>query len=104
MTNTNYTLVARQLAALVEGVPYEVANLANASALLWQEMPDINSQGFYKMVSGKLVLGRAEYANVKNLLESFENNLDIHTETAKKVFKVEEITPEMRRMGSEGGI
>ena len=40
----------------------------------------------------------AEYANVKNLLESFENNLDIHTETAKKVFKVEEITPEMRRM------
>lgn len=40
----------------------------------------------------------AEYANVKHLLESFENNLDIHTETAKKVFKTEEITPEMRRM------
>ena len=39
----------------------------------------------------------AEYANVKHLLESFENNLDIHTETAKKVFKTEEVTPEMRR-------
>ena len=57
MTRTNYTLVARQLAALTEGIPYEVANLANASALLWQEMPEINWVGFYKMMGGKLVLG-----------------------------------------------
>ena len=57
MTRTNYSLVARQLAALVEGIPYEVANLANASALLWQEMEDINWAGFYKMVDGALVLG-----------------------------------------------
>ena len=54
---TNYDLVEKQLAALVEGVPYEVANLANASALLWQEMPDINWVGFYKMTDGALVLG-----------------------------------------------
>ena len=40
-----------------EGIPYEVANLANASALLWQEMPAINWVGFYKMTGGKLVLG-----------------------------------------------
>jgi len=53
----NYELVAQQLAALVEGVPYEVANLANASALLWQEMPRLNWVGFYKMTEGKLVLG-----------------------------------------------
>ena len=57
MTKTNYSLVAQQLAALTEGVPYEVANLANASALLWQEMPDINWVGFYKMTQGRLVLG-----------------------------------------------
>ena len=57
MTKTNYTLVARQLSALIEGVPHEVANLANASALLWQEMPDINWVGFYKMENGILVLG-----------------------------------------------
>ena len=57
MTKTNYFLVVQQLAALVEGVPYEVANLANASALLWQEMPEINWVGFYKMTGGKLVLG-----------------------------------------------
>ena len=57
MSKTNYTMVARQLAALVEGIPYEVANLANASALLWQEMPDINWVGFYKMEDGALILG-----------------------------------------------
>ena len=57
MIKTNYTLVAQQLAALTEGISYEGANLANASALLWQEMPDINWVGFYKMTGGKLVLG-----------------------------------------------
>ena len=55
--NVNYSLVAQQLSALTEGIPYEVANLANASALLWQELPDINWAGFYKMVEGALVLG-----------------------------------------------
>ena len=57
MYKTNYNLTAHQLSALVEGIPYEVANLANASALLWQEMPEINWVGFYKMTGGKLVLG-----------------------------------------------
>ena len=54
---TDYGFVARQLAALTEAVPYEVSNLANASALLWQEMKDINWVGFYKMMDGALVLG-----------------------------------------------
>lgn len=52
-----YEMLVRELAALVEGVPYETANLANASALLWQSMPDINWAGFYKMTDGALVLG-----------------------------------------------
>jgi GAF domain-containing protein len=49
--------VAQRLVALTDGVPYETANLANASALLWQHMPDINWVGFYKMTDGILVLG-----------------------------------------------
>ena len=53
----NYDLICQQLSALTEGVPYEVANLANAAALLWQELPDINWAGFYKMTDGALVLG-----------------------------------------------
>lgn len=53
----NYDSVCAQLSALVGGIPYEVANLANASALLWQELPGINWVGFYKMEDGALVLG-----------------------------------------------
>ena len=42
---------------MTEDVPYETANLANAAALLWQTLPDINWAGFYKMENGELVLG-----------------------------------------------
>lgn len=55
--SVNYEQIARQLAALTREVPYETANLANASALLWQELPDINWSGFYKMEDGQLILG-----------------------------------------------
>lgn len=53
----NYEWIAQQISALVEGIPYETANLANASAVLWQEMEKINWVGFYKMMDGALVLG-----------------------------------------------
>lgn len=53
----NYEMIAQQLSALTQDIPYEVANLANTSALLWQELPDLNWVGFYKMVEGALVLG-----------------------------------------------
>ena len=54
---TDYTSLNAQLSALTEGIPYETANLANAAALLWQELPGINWAGFYKMTDGALVLG-----------------------------------------------
>ncbi|MGM9628631.1 MAG: GAF domain-containing protein [Faecousia sp.] len=56
-TTVNYLLLLQQLQALTEDVPYETANLANAAALLWQTLPDINWAGFYKMENGELVLG-----------------------------------------------
>ena len=52
----NYESLAAQLDALTDGIPYEIANLSNASALLWETLPDINWAGFYKMVDGALVL------------------------------------------------
>ena len=52
-----YPLVKQQLKALVAGVPYPVANLANASALLNQALADINWVGFYLRQGEKLVLG-----------------------------------------------
>ena len=52
----NYDQVCAQLSALTEDIPYEIANLSNAAALLWQELPDINWAGFYRMEGGALVL------------------------------------------------
>ena len=53
----DYKLLNSQVRALVEGVPHTVANLANASAAIWQAMGDINWAGFYIMENGRLVLG-----------------------------------------------
>ena len=53
---TDYVSLAAQVAALTDGIPYEVANFANASAAIWEAMADINWAGFYKMVDGALVL------------------------------------------------
>lgn len=54
---TDYKELILQLKALTEGVPYPTANLANASALLWQHLENINWAGFYIMEQGALVLG-----------------------------------------------
>ena len=52
----DYKLLCAQLKALTEDVENEISNLSNASALLWQELGDINWAGFYKMEGGILVL------------------------------------------------
>ncbi len=54
---TDYELLLSDLSALICNVPYETANLANASALLWERLKNINWAGFYKIEDGKLVLG-----------------------------------------------
>lgn len=53
----DYEKLKKEVSALINGVPYEIANLANVSAALWQGMENINWVGFYLMESGKLVLG-----------------------------------------------
>ena len=52
----DYKLLCAQLKALTEDVENAISNLSNASALLWQELGDINWAGFYKMEGGILVL------------------------------------------------
>ena len=54
---TDYREMNARLQALIEGVPHEIANLANASALLWESLEQINWAGFYRMQDGRLVLG-----------------------------------------------
>lgn len=54
---TDYSELERRLTALIHGVPHFIANLANASALLFDTLEDINWAGFYHMEQGRLVLG-----------------------------------------------
>ena len=54
---TDYSLLNKQLDALTRDVAYPIANLANAAALLWQSMQDINWAGFYLLEGNLLVLG-----------------------------------------------
>ena len=54
---TDYKELCEDVRAYTEGVPHLIANLANASALLWQRFSEINWVGFYLMENGILVLG-----------------------------------------------
>ncbi len=52
-----YAELASALQALIAGERDWIANLANASALLYQVLPDLNWAGFYLMKDGELVVG-----------------------------------------------
>ncbi|WP_442679791.1 GAF domain-containing protein [Sphingomonas sp. ASY06-1R] len=45
------------LDGLTAGEPDPIANMANAAALIWEYLPDLNWAGFYRNVGGELVLG-----------------------------------------------
>ena len=51
----------RDLESALDGLtanePDAIANMANAAALLWEYLPDLNWAGFYRNVGGELVLG-----------------------------------------------
>ena len=44
-------------AALVDGEPDAIANMANVAALIWQYVPGLNWAGFYRVIDNELVLG-----------------------------------------------
>ena len=54
---TLYDDLAVALEGLVAGEPDGIANMANAAALLFETLPDLNWAGFYRNVGGELVLG-----------------------------------------------
>ena len=56
-TATRYRDVASALEGLVAGEPDPIANMANAAALIWETLPDLNWAGFYRNLGGELVLG-----------------------------------------------
>jgi GAF domain-containing protein len=54
---TMYRDLASALEGLVSGETDAVANMANASALIFETLPDVNWVGFYRNVGEELVLG-----------------------------------------------
>ena len=56
-TPTLYRDLASALEGLVAGESDTVANMANASALIFESLPDVNWVGFYRNFGGELVLG-----------------------------------------------
>lgn len=53
----NYDLLAEQAEALLSGQRHRIANAANLSALIFQELQDVNWVGFYFVEDENLVLG-----------------------------------------------
>ncbi len=54
---TLYRDLASALEGLVAGESDAIANMANASALIFETLPEVNWVGFYRNVAGELVLG-----------------------------------------------
>ena len=54
---TDYRSLNDTLCSLVDDVPHRIANLANAAALLYCSLEDINWAGFYLLEGDTLVLG-----------------------------------------------
>jgi len=54
---TLYRDLLSALEGLTTGEPDAIANMANAAALIWESLPDLNWAGFYRNVGGELVLG-----------------------------------------------
>jgi L-methionine (R)-S-oxide reductase len=54
---TLYRDLASALEGLIAGEPDPIANMANASALIFESLPDVNWVGFYRNLGDELVLG-----------------------------------------------
>lgn len=54
---TDYELMNEQLKSLAEDEPYFIPVLSNASALIFENLEELNWAGFYLMNKGSLLLG-----------------------------------------------
>jgi len=52
-----YRALVGELSALIAGERDLIANLANASALIYHSLPELNWAGFYLLKQGELVVG-----------------------------------------------
>jgi len=54
---TLYRDLASALQGIIAGEPDPIANMANASALIFETLPNVNWVGFYRLLDGELVVG-----------------------------------------------
>ncbi len=54
---TDYTMLQKQMEALLKGEHDFIANMANFCALIYNSLTTINWAGFYRLVDGELLLG-----------------------------------------------
>ena len=54
---TMYRDLDSALRGLIAGESDAIANMANAAALIFETLPDVNWVGFYRNIGGELVLG-----------------------------------------------
>jgi GAF domain-containing protein len=61
VSTTSKAEMYRDLLAALDGItrgePDPIANMANAAALIWEHLPDLNWAGFYRFDGTELVLG-----------------------------------------------
>ena len=67
---TDYDLMKKQLISLSGGVSWDITILANASALIWESLEDINWAGFYMLRDGRLELGPFQGKSACTVIET----------------------------------
>lgn len=55
--NNHFPTIISQAEALIKGESDLIANMANVSALLYNNLSDVNWAGFYRVVEEQLILG-----------------------------------------------
>ncbi len=53
----DYRLLSKSIEAVVDDIPHLISNLANISAIIYENLDRLNWVGFYIINDGKLVLG-----------------------------------------------
>ena len=87
---TMYRDLASALEGVVAGESDAVANMANAAALIWETLPDLNWAGFYRNIGGELLVGPFQGRPACTRIKFGEGVCGVAAQT-RKVQRVEDV-------------
>ena len=87
---TMYRDLASALEGLVGGEPDPIANMANASGLIFETLPDVNWVGFYRNIGDELVLGPFQ-GRPACIRMSFDQGVCGAAAKSRQVLRVEDV-------------